>query len=229
MSRMESVEVEGGAVPIHVIGPEDASGVPGLTVVPSIFGPAPDLLEQLSGLAAAALVVVADPFWQVGGGVIPYEDHDGAVGRLAQGFDARRCFEEMRAVIEWTRLQCNGRVAGLGICFGGPIMLDAAGRGLLDGFIAWHGSRMEGYLERAPEISCPLRFHFGSADPITPPEAIEKIRAAFVGHEDLEIVVHPGLDHGFSHIGKSYDEAAASAALEDVRSVLNRLAVQPLT
>jgi carboxymethylenebutenolidase len=214
-----SVEVEGGAVPIFVQGPEDAKRAPGLVVVPSIFGPAPDLLKQMSELSDAALVVVADPFWRVGGGVVPYDDHAGAIGRL-KGFERERCFSDMRAVIDWTRERCNGRVAGLGICFGGPVVLVAAGDGALAGVIAWHGSRMENFLERAERISCPLRFHFGSADPVTPPEAIEKMRAAFASHPDASFVIHPGLVHGFSHEGSSYDPAAARAGVDDTRALL---------
>jgi carboxymethylenebutenolidase len=220
--RRDEVPVDGGSVPIDVVGPEDAREVPGLVVVPSIFGPAPDLLKQLSGLGDAALAVIADPFWRVGGGVVSYDDHAGAIARL-KGFDRDRCFDDMRAVIDWTRERCNGRVAGLGICFGGPIVLVAAGEGRLDGVIAWHGSRMEGFLDRASEITCPLRLHFGDADPVTPPEAIEKIREAFAAHPDASFVVHPGLEHGFSHEGASYDAVAAEAGLEDTRALLAAL------
>ena len=217
--QTQSVTVDGGAVPVQVLGPEDSRDLPGLVVVPSIFGPAPDLLRQMSEIAEAALVVVLDPFWRQGGGVISYHDHDGAIGRL-RGFDRDLCFEDVRAVIEWTRQRCNGRVAGLGICFGGPVVLLAAGEGALQGVVTWHGSRMENFLDRVAEISGPVRHHFGSADRVTPPEAIEKIRAAFASHPDASIVVHPGLEHGFSHEGRSYDAEAAKAGLGDTRDLL---------
>lgn len=214
-----SIPVEGGAVPIHVQGPDDPTGLPGLVVVPSIFGPAPDLLKQIAELAGAALTVVTDPFWRAGGGAVPYADRDTAFGRL-KGFDLPACFRETRAVIDWTRERCNGKVAGLGICFGGPIVVTAAGDGALDGIAAWHGSRMEAFLARASEVTGPIRFHFGSADTITPPEAIETIRGAFAHNTDARFVVHDGLEHGFSHEGASYDEAAARAGLEDTRELL---------
>ena len=220
--RAERVEVDGGAVPVDVQGPEDSRAVPGLVVVPSIFGPAPDLLKQMSELADAALVVVADPFWRVGGGAHPYDDHEGAFGRL-RGFDRDQCFSDLRTVIDWTRDRCNGSVAGLGICFGGPFVLVSAADGVLSGVIAWHGTGMENFLDRAAQISCPLRFHFGEADPITPPEVIEKIRAAFRAHPDVSFVVHPGLEHGFSHDGHSYDPVAARAGLDTVRVLLAEL------
>ena len=218
-TRSECVEVEGGSVPVYVQGSEDSREVPGLVVVPSIFGPAPDLLKQMSELSDAALVVVVDPFWRVGGGVAPYDDPAGAIGRL-EGFDWDQGLSDVRAVIDWMRQRCNGRVAGLGICFGGPVVLVAAGQGALEGVITWHGSRMENYLDRADRISCPLRFHFGSADPVTPPEAIEKIRAAFAAHKDVSFVLHPGLEHGFSHEGSTYDPGAARAGVDDTRALL---------
>ena len=220
--RVESVDVDGGAAPVHVLGPEDARTGPGLVVVPSIFGPAPDLLGALAEIAETALVVVPDPFWHEGGGVVPYADHDAAFARL-RGFDRDRCFAETRAIVEWTRAGCNGRVVGLGVCFGGPLVLVAAGEGRLDGVVTWHGSRMEGYLDRAAEIRCPLRFHFGADDPVTPPEAIEAIRVAFADHPDAEFVVHPGLVHGFSHEGPAYDEKAARLGLDATREVLAKL------
>ena len=221
--RSEAIPVDGGAIPTRVLGPDDASHLPALVVVPSIFGPAPDLLKRLSEFADDALIVAPDPFWRVGGGVVAYDDMDKARGRLA-GFEPGRCIADMGAVLDWTRAQCNGRIVGLGICFGGPFVLRFAGEARLAGVVTWHGSRMENYLERASETSCPLRLHFGAADPVTPPEAIEKIRAAFASHPDLSIVVHPGAVHGFSHDGPAYDASACRGGLAATRDLLGSLA-----
>jgi carboxymethylenebutenolidase len=217
--RSEAIRVEGGAVPTAVLGPEDASRVPALVVVPSIFGPAPDLRKSLAEFADAALVVLPDPFWRVGGGVVPYDDLERARARLA-GFDPKRCIADLGAVVDWATARSNGRVIGLGICFGGPFVLRFAGEGRLTGGVTWHGSRMENHLDRARETRGPLRLHFGSADPVTPPDAIEKIRAAFASNPDVSIVVHPGAVHGYSHEGPAYDAGALRAGLGAVRGLL---------
>lgn len=218
-SRSEAIAVEGGAVPTAVLGPRDPDAA--LVVVPSIFGPAPDLLERLSEFGERALVAVPDPFWRVGAGVVPYEQHDAAIARL-KGFDLRRCIDDLSAVLDWARSRVGGPVIGLGICFGGPFVLRFAAERRLDGVVTWHGSRMQDHLERAAQIVCPLRLHFGSADPITPPEAIERIRSALGSHPDLSIVVHPGADHGFSHDGRAYDAKACRAGLDAVGELLAR-------
>jgi hypothetical protein len=70
------LEVEGGAVPTAVLGPDDASGVPAVVVVPSVYGAAPDLLERLAELVDSALVCVPDPLWRTGHGPTAYGDMD---------------------------------------------------------------------------------------------------------------------------------------------------------
>jgi carboxymethylenebutenolidase len=177
---------------------------------------------RLAELSDDALIAVPDPFWRVGGGVVPYADHDAAFARL-RGFDANRCSADLDAVVDWTRGRSNGRVVGLGICFGGPFVLRLASAGRLDGVVTWHGSRMEDHLDRAAEIRCPLRLHFGDVDPVTPPTAIEAVRAAFASHPDVSIVVHPGADHGFSHDGPAYDAKACRAGLDAAGELLERL------
>jgi len=206
-------------MPAAVVDPDDAADLPGVFVVPSIFGPAPDLVTRLAELADRALVVVPDPFWRVGGGVVPYDDHDAAVGRL-KGFSFRHCIDDLGRALDWTAERCDGRIVGLGICFGGPFVLRFAAEGRLRGAVTWHGSRLQEHLERAPEITCPLRLHFGDADPITPPEVIEAVRGAFADHPDVRVVVHPGADHGFSHDGASFDERACRAGLDAVAELV---------
>ncbi len=212
-------------MPAHVATPPDAASLPTLVVVPSIFGPAPDLLAQAAAVSDLGTAVVVDPFWRLesGGGAVAYDDPEAAMARLA-GFDRGQCRDDLAAAFAWAAARGNGKVAGLGICFGGPWVLLGASKGQLDGVITWHGSRMEGVLERVGELSCPMRLHFGDADPITPPEAIEAIRTAFSSNPRAEIVVHPGADHGFSHEGRAWDPTAADAGVAAVRDVLQLLA-----
>lgn len=214
-----SVAVENGAVPAVVIEPDAPERGPALVVIPSIFGPAPDLLKRLSEFAKNALVVVPDPFWRVGGGVVPYGDFDTARGRLKH-FDIARCNADLDSVLDWAIEQSNGQVVGVGICFGGPFVLRFAAEGRLAGCVTWHGSRMQNHLERAADITCPLRFHFGEVDPVAPPEVIEAVRAAFALHPDVSIVVHPGANHGYSHDGPAFDEAACRAGLDAIVELL---------
>jgi carboxymethylenebutenolidase len=218
-TKRQSVNVAGGEVPVWTSGPDDASLLPGLVVVPSIFGPNSDLLSMMQTLSDLAFTVVMDPFWRVGGGAVDYGDSDVAMGRLAE-FDRASCRDDVAAVARWATRRTNGNIVGLGICFGGPWVLTGAASGLFCAAATWHGSRMEQVLERIDGLTAPLRLHFGEADPVTPPETIDAMRTALAHHPDCRIVVHPGAVHGYSHEGPAWDVSAAEAGMDDVRSLL---------
>ena len=220
-TTQDSVPVPDGGVPVWLAGPEDTSTVPALVVVPSVFGPNEDLLAQMRSLGDEALTVVFDPFWRQGGGAMDYRGPAAAMARL-EGFERSRCRDDIEAVTRWAKDRTNGEVVGLGICFGGPWVLLAAAKGLFHGAVTWHGSGMEGVLDRLGGLDAPLRFHFGAIDPITPPEVVSAISAHFEHHPDCRITVHPGADHGFTHEGDAWDPQATDVALREVRELLGR-------
>jgi len=229
------VPVEDGALPVEILGAEPRRPGRALLVVPSIFGPAPDLLRRLAARGAAARIAVPDPFWRQGAGVIPYDDREAAFSRL-RGFDAVRCLADLRAVVARMRDEGDGRVVGLGICFGGPFVLRLAAEGLLDGVVTWHGSRMEQHLEGADAIalgdqqSIPRQVSIASQASTASRASVSSVaskgtagsREAFAAHPDAEIVVHPGCDHGYSHDGPAWSPDAARAGLDAVAELLAR-------
>jgi dienelactone hydrolase len=222
-----TVPVTDGAIPVSVAEPSgETASLPAVLCVPSIFGGNHDLLAQMASLTDVATAAVMDPFWRVEAGAIPYADRDAAFSRAGE-LDRTKTPADVEAVAGWLAARTNGRVVGLGICFGGPQVLLGAAGGWLAGAVTWHGSRMEQFLDRIEGStalsSAPLRLHFGDADPITPPEAIEAIAAALADHPDCSIVVHPGADHGFSHEGAAWDAKAAAAGMADLHQVLESL------
>ncbi|MGH1506106.1 MAG: dienelactone hydrolase family protein [Acidimicrobiales bacterium] len=235
MSTTERFEVavDGGAVPVFVSAPaEGAADLPGLVVIPSIFGPHDDLLAQMRSLADVGTIVVLDPFWRAPEpdaatnphNTVAYADHERAIARLG-GFDFGACVADVAAVAEWLKGRTNGRLAALGICFGGSFTLLGASSGLFEAAVTWHGSRMEGVLESLGDLPAgPFRFHYGDADPITPPDAIDAVRSHFADHGDAEVIVHAGAEHGFSHEGAAWDPDAAAAGMADLRGALVALA-----
>ncbi len=213
--------LEDGALPLTIARGSGRGA--GLVIVPSAFGIGPDLETQMEELAAdARLVVALDPFFRDDAGLVPYDDMARVMKRL-NALDRARALDDLRAVIAWVRREAPGaRVVYLGICFGGPFGLLVAADGAVDGVVTWHGSRMESYLERASEMRCPMRLHFGSADPVTPPEALEAIRGAFAARDDVRVVVHEGATHGFSQRSalRAYDADAERAGMASVRELV---------
>jgi carboxymethylenebutenolidase len=216
--------VELGELPLTIARGGGAGAA--VVIVPSAFGIGADLEAQMQELAEhATLVAAMDVFFREDAGPVPYEDRSRAMARL-QGMNRARALRDLRAMIDWARLQVNGgKAVVLGICLGGPFALLAAADGLADGVVTWHGTRMEVFLERAEDMRCPMRHHFGAEDPFSPPEAIAAVRNAFKTRTDVEIVVHEGASHGFSQRGlaRAYDERAERAGMDAVRELIEEL------
>lgn len=197
--------------------PDARAALPWVVIVPSIFGVARDLRVQMAELGDHAQVLAVDPFHRAGGGPLPYTDFPQAVARLQQtdlpGFHA-----ELVALL--SVLTQSGPVIGVGICFGGPFVVRAAGAGLLAGVVTWHGSRLETQLDALrsmAERGVPARLHFGDADAFVPMSTVDAVRAALGERATESVVVHPGADHGFSHrSGPKYQAVAERAGLNAV-------------
>ncbi|MCA9540762.1 MAG: dienelactone hydrolase family protein [Myxococcales bacterium] len=210
------------ALPVTIArGPH---GDAALVIMPSAFSPGPDVEAKMLDLAhEARLCVTYDPFFRTDPGVVPYADFGRVRARIG-ALDRPALWRDVQMMIAWARTQPGvERVVMLGVCFGGPFALLAAADGLVDGIVTWHGSRMEAFLDRAVEIGCPVRFHFGAVDPFVPPAAVEAVKAAFAAHPDAEIVVHAGATHGFSHADapQAHDPAAELAGMKAVRDLLH--------
>jgi carboxymethylenebutenolidase len=215
--------VEEGALPLTVV--ENGGAGAALVIMPSAFGVGADLEAQMHDLARDACVVVAlDPFFRSDAGPAPYEDTKRVVARIG-ALDSPRALADLRATIEWTRRgDACAPIVTLGICFGGPFALLAGIDASASGVIAWHGTKMTDTLDRAAELRCPLRMHFGGADPFVSLDSVDAIRVAFERHEDARIFVHERATHGFTHRGaaRAYDEPAERAAMASVRELVAR-------
>ncbi len=209
--------VDGSELPLTVARSHGAGAA--VVIMPSAFGVAVDLEEQMMELCSdATLVVAMDPFFRTDPGAAPYDDMPRIMARL-QSLDRARTYRDLLAAIDWTREEADGRaVVVLGVCFGGPFALLAAADGAVDGVVTWHGTRMDQYLDRAAEMRCPMRLHFGAVDPVVPMAAVDAICAAFAGRPDVRVVVHEGATHGFSHpsSARSYDAPAERAGMSSL-------------
>jgi|GEM_PF-397110 len=213
----EKIPVDRGELPVTWFHAGATAG-PSLVIVPSIYGVHPDLERQMVWIARATggLVAAIDSFWNVDRGPVPYSDPQRAIERMGK-LDKEAAMADFAQAIAWIREHegCDGRLAGLGVCFGGPFVFLAASQGLLDGVVTWHGSRLDQFLNLAPAIKVPMALHFGAHDTAVPMDTVEEVRAAFAEHDGVDVVVHPGAGHGFSHPdGPAFREPAALASMQ---------------
>lgn len=214
---------DGASIGIYRANPPGADPRPGLVVFPSIFGVTDDLTTHADEIAATGVVVVViDPFSRGSDpGGLGERDRERAIARMA-GVDSGRMNRDFRELIADLKSDpaCNGRVAALGICLGGPFVFNAAADGELAAAATWHGSRLGGLMGRAREIQCPMLIEFGDADPVAPIEEVLAIRDAFGDADHVQVRVYPGAGHGFSHT--SWDDHDP-AAMAEARPALEKL------
>lgn len=217
------VDRDGAAMPLWV---RPGAGGAALVVFPSVFGVGADLVGTLDELATSASMVVAvDLFWREAvPGALPYDAMAEVMARIGR-LDRALALDDARAAIAWAARTSGAPVVALGVCFGGPFVLLAAADGLLAGGITWHGTRLDAFVDRAPDVRCPLALHFGARDRVVPAEAVQRVRDAFAGRADVSVVVHPGADHGYSHPGApTWDPAAMAASVSAAHGLLRGIA-----
>jgi carboxymethylenebutenolidase len=202
-----TMDVDGTDVPIVHARPD---GMPraGLVVHPDVMGIRDLFADMARRLATYGLAVCAvEPYAH-----IDREHWTTPEARLAVAsrLDDAVQLADLEAAADLLVVEDDAtRVSVLGFCMGGYYTYKAAASDRFDAAVAFYGMlrtpdawRGGGHraepLDLAAEM-CPTLAIFGGADPWTPPEDIDALRAAWRDRPDCEIVVVEGADHGFVH------------------------------
>ncbi len=191
---------DGTEFPGYLKHPSGGEASPALLIITSIFGIDEEMKQLANGFAEDGfLVSVPEIFSRTVPGPIPVARFQEAMQRMVtydfdQGaLDTEEMIKQLR-----THPNCNGKLGILGFCFGGRHALVAAARFGVNAAASYHGTAMGQHADEIQDIQCPVSFHFGNEDPAVPLEEVEKIRAAFAGHDNAEITIHDGAAHNFS-------------------------------
>ena len=227
-SMIEISLPEGGQLNAYLSTPE-VGQAPGIVVVSTIYGVDSDITGIADQLATDGFVVSApDMFWRDAPGAIPVTEEGSkrAMSR-GQGFDQEQGMTDFAAIIENLKAhpQCNGKMAVIGFCFGGPFAFLSAARLGIDAGLSFHGSFVGKHLAEAVNIKCPLSFYYGDQDHVASMEEIGEIKDAFDQLENADVFIYPGLGHGYMlpSRGDGYFPAEAALSWERAMKVLNAI------
>ena len=144
----------------------------------------------------------------------------------ANGFISRDLFESCDRKSNFYLPECNGRIAVVGLCYGGPYALLGPARLGCDAGFSFHGTAVENYLGELSNVGeVPIRLHWGDQDRVCPPDTLARIQAATDAMANVEITVYPGVSHGYTAASnaKSWNAAAAENSWASALAVLDGL------
>ena len=95
----------------------------------------------------------------------------------------------------------TGRIAAIGYCFGGAVVLDMARAGApLAAVATFHGALATKTPAQPGKIKARILVLAGGADPFVPPEQIEGFKREMqAAGARFEVIVYPGAKHGFTN------------------------------
>ncbi|OPY77264.1 MAG: Dienelactone hydrolase family protein [Syntrophorhabdus sp. PtaU1.Bin153] len=117
------------------------------------------------------------------------------------------------------------RIAAIGYCFGGGVVLNMARQGVdLRGVASFHGSLAVIKPEQPAQIKAAVRVYNGADDKFSAPEQIAALKKEMADHKvNFQFVNYPGAKHGFTNpeataIGKKFNMPIAYNAEADKKS-----------
>ena len=157
----------------------------------------------------------------------------GAVFKDLAGAEAR--FNAAKSVLQKHPMTNSDKIAAIGYCFGGGIVLAMARRGVdLDAVVSFHGSLATQSPAGPGDIKAKILVCNGEADPFVKPEHITAIKKEMKNAKvDFQFKSYPGAKHAFTNpaadsFGKKfniplqYNEAADKQSWQDMQVVLKQ-------
>ena len=210
--------------------------LPGTTPAPAvlIFQEVFGINDNIRGLAeqladAGYLALAPDVFWRIERR-FERKDESGLADGMAhvQQLDFDLVPGDLTATMAHALAmpECNGRVGAVGFCLGGTLAYLFAATARVDGrgpdaVVSYYGSAINGMLDLAQRVECPVLFHYGAQDPYIPAEKVDEVERALAGRPDVTLHRYDA-GHAFSNwdAPSMYDQAAAEAAWEKTTAFL---------
>ena len=212
---------ETGDVLAHYARPKGDEKLPGVVVIPEIWGLVPHIEDVARRVALEGFVAIApDPLSPLGG---TPEDADEA-RKLTRELDGKETTKNLVAAVEYlkTRPRSTGRVGVTGFCWGGGMTNQVAVQSPdVQAAVPFYGRQPAA--EDVPKIKASLLIHYAGDDERINagiPEFEEALKKASVEHE---IFMYEGAKHAFfNDTSPRYHEEAAKLAWERTIAFFNK-------
>jgi len=206
-ARIQTKEVEyrqGGTVLKGFIAWDDAAAGkrPGVLVVHEWWGLNDHARHQARRLAEAGYVGFALDMY--GAGKVTTHPQDAQAFATEATKDPAVLAARFNAALELLKRDPRvdpARIAAIGYCFGGGVVLDMARSGAdLAAMVSFHGSLGTKTPAQPGKVKARVLVLAGGADPFVPAEQVEAFRKEMqAAGARFEVVTYPGAKHGFTN------------------------------
>ncbi len=218
----------GGSFDCYVVAPEGTKKTPAIVLASAIHGVTPTLRAMADEFAAHGYLAAApDLFWRTVPGPLGRDDPR-TTGRGQPRLEVIKKGEadmaDTLALVKKHAL-CNGKVAAIGYCFGGPYALLGPAHLGYDAGISCHGTQMLDYIDALEGLKKPVCIIWGDEDHAAPPPVLEAYRKATTPMSNVGLHIFPGVQHGymFNDNPKAYDAKTYEFSVAKTLAILDKL------
>lgn len=219
----------GYALPAYVARPAGNGRHSAVIVVNEIFGIHDYIKDVCRRFAREGYVAIAPDYFDRAGDPAPMTDFN-QIREIVATATYEQVMGDTSGAIDWLRAQrfTNGDIGITGFCWGGTVVwMAAAHLTHIKAGVAWYGRVVRPVagswgseeerpwpLDSAADISAPVLGLYAEQDNGIPLEGVERFRAALNANGNpsrSEIIVYPGVQHGFhADYRQSYNAEAAA-------------------
>lgn len=235
----EEVEYQGGGVTMKgYLAYDDAvkGKRPGVLVVHEWWGHNEHARNSARKLAELGYTALAVDMYGDGKTAEHPKDAGAFAGEVKKNMDvASARFEAAKKLLSEHKTTDGSRIAAIGYCFGGGIVLEMARRGMdLDAVVSFHGSLGTQSPAQPGKVKAKMLVCNGEADPFVKPEQITAFKQEMKNaNVDFEFKSYPDAKHAFTNpaatengkkfeLPLAYNEAADKQSWEDMKAFLKQ-------
>lgn len=223
------IPVKDGSIPGYRALPKGGKDLPVLLVIQEIFGVHEHIKDLCRRYAKQGYYAIAPEMFARQGDVSQMTEVGQILSEVVAKVPDAQVMSDIDATVDFAKASGTAKVENLGIvgfCWGGrTVWLYAHHNPKLKAGVAYYGLlsgmapsdiKPKDPADIAGELKVPVLGLYASIDHYIPMDVVEKVRATLSqGDSGSEIVVFPGVDHGFNaDYRPTYDRAAAEYANE---------------
>ena len=222
----QQVPVAGVNVPVYEARPATGTGHPILLVISEIWGVHEYIKDCTRRFAKAGYHAVAPELFVREGGVAQIPDVQ-EVLKIVLAQKREQTLGDLKATVDWAKTRPGVKAGAIGVtgwCWGGSTTYQVAATNRdVKAAVAWYGPPARPYpgadgpvtgFDVAKDVKVPFLGLYGENDKGPTPEDARKFGEMVRQHNPMvEVVVYPGVGHGFhADYRPTYNKAAADDA-----------------